>query len=125
MRSLVKRAPPPPWAPSSLSSAVPLAGAQAFANLKSAMVDYSKGDAEPRIACERLAAFKGKDVSTLQARLVPASDTAPAPCRMSGILEPEIAFEVNLPVCPYPQAARYTGAGRIDEAVDFRCVAAP
>ena len=44
---------------------------------------------------------------------------------MSGILEPEIAFEVNLPVCPYPQAARYTGASRIDEAVDFRCVAAP
>src|SRR4051794_11626068 len=78
------------------SSTVPVAG-QAFANLKSAAVDYSKADAEPRIACERLSAFKGKDVSTIQARLVPASDEAPAHCRVSGILEPEIAFEVNLP----------------------------
>jgi feruloyl esterase len=26
------------------------------------------------------------------------------------------------PLCPYPQVARYTGNGSIDEAANFRCV---
>ena len=29
------------------------------------------------------------------------------------------------PLCPYPQVARYTGQGSIDEAANFRCVAPP
>jgi feruloyl esterase len=28
------------------------------------------------------------------------------------------------PLCPYPQVARYTGSGSIDDAANFRCVAA-
>jgi feruloyl esterase len=27
------------------------------------------------------------------------------------------------PLCPYPQVARYSGEGSIDEAANFRCVA--
>ena len=27
------------------------------------------------------------------------------------------------PLCPYPQVARYSGQGSIDEAANFRCVA--
>jgi feruloyl esterase len=27
------------------------------------------------------------------------------------------------PLCPYPQVARYQGAGSIDEAANFACVA--
>jgi feruloyl esterase len=27
------------------------------------------------------------------------------------------------PLCPYPEVARYKGAGSIDEAENFRCVA--
>jgi feruloyl esterase len=26
------------------------------------------------------------------------------------------------PLCPYPQVARYTGQGSIDDAANFRCV---
>jgi feruloyl esterase len=29
------------------------------------------------------------------------------------------------PLCPYPQVARYTGSGSIDDAANFRCVAPP
>jgi len=29
------------------------------------------------------------------------------------------------PLCPYPQVARYTGSGSIDEAANFRCTAPP
>jgi feruloyl esterase len=27
------------------------------------------------------------------------------------------------PLCPYPQVARYSGSGSIDDAANFRCVA--
>src|SRR5512140_1618764 len=74
------------------------AHAQPFANLQSAAADYTVANAEPRITREALAAtFKDKDVASLTTRAVAATDTAPAHCRVSGILTPEIGFEVNLP----------------------------
>ena len=73
------------------------ARAQAFANVKNAAVDYSKADVEPRMACESLAAFKTEELVQLTARAVPAAESAPGHCRVSGVLAPEIGFEVNLP----------------------------
>ena len=74
------------------------AHAQPFANLKSSAVDYTVATAEPRIACDALAAaFKDKDVISLKTQSFAATDAAPAHCRVSGILSPEIGFEVNLP----------------------------
>jgi feruloyl esterase len=70
---------------------------QAFADLKSALVDYSKSDLEPRKACEALAQFKSKDVAQITATVVAAGAAAPAHCKVSGVLSPEIAFEVSLP----------------------------
>jgi feruloyl esterase len=29
------------------------------------------------------------------------------------------------PLCPYPQVARYTGSGSMDEAANFRCEIQP
>ena len=74
------------------------AHAQPFADLKSSLVDYSAADADPRISCDALATtFKDKDVVSLKTRAVPATSNAPAHCRVSGVLSPEIGFEVNLP----------------------------
>ena len=73
------------------------AKAQAFAELKSALVDYSKSDMEPRKACDAIGKFKSKEIVQLAAAMVPASDAAPAHCRVTGMLAPEIAFEVSLP----------------------------
>ncbi|HEY7441963.1 MAG TPA: tannase/feruloyl esterase family alpha/beta hydrolase [Vicinamibacterales bacterium] len=73
------------------------ARAQAFANVKQAAVDYSKADIEPREACENLAKFKADELVQLTTREVAGADGAPAHCRVSGVLSPEIAFEVNLP----------------------------
>jgi hypothetical protein len=71
---------------------------QAFANLKNARVDYSKADTEPRLTCERLGTtFKSKEAVQLKATLVAATADAPAHCRVAGLLDPEIGFEVNLP----------------------------
>ena len=81
-----------------LISTAPAARAQTFADLKTAAVDYSIADAEPRMTCEALAAtFKDPALVSLTTATVPAASGAPAHCRVSGVLSPEIGFEVNLP----------------------------
>jgi hypothetical protein len=77
-------------------TAMPAHG-QAFADLKSALVDYSKADLEPRKACDALSKFKSKEIVKIAAAAMPAAATAPAHCRVNGLLSPEIAFEVSLP----------------------------
>jgi Tannase and feruloyl esterase len=80
-----------------LVSAAPLS-AQTFAELKNSLVDYSKVDVEPRMPCDGLAtAFKNKDIVKLDTRTIAAAGNVPAHCRVSGVLSPEIGFEVNLP----------------------------
>src|SRR6185312_13650799 len=71
--------------------------AQAFAEVKSALVDYSKADMTPKKVCEALGSFKSKDIASIKATAVEADANAPAHCRVTGILSPEIAFEVSLP----------------------------
>jgi len=73
------------------------AKAQAFADLKTALVDYSKSDIAPRKTCDAMGMFKSKDIAQIAAASVAAAASAPAYCRVSGLLSPEIAFEVSLP----------------------------
>ena len=81
-----------------LMSVAPSARAQAFADLKTSAVDYSVADTEPRMTCDALAtAFKDRELVSLKTASVPAANSAPAHCRVSGVLSPEIGFEVNLP----------------------------
>jgi len=75
----------------------PAAHAQAFADVKSALVDYSKADLQPRKTCEDLGKFKSKEIAQIAAALMPAAGNAPAHCRVTGMISPEIAFEVSLP----------------------------
>ena len=46
-----------------------------------------------------------------------------APDRMvaSKVMDGEVTR--TRPLCPYPQVARYTGSGSIDDAANFACVA--
>ena len=73
------------------------ARAQAFADLKGALVDYSKAELAPRKMCEALGAYKGKEIKQISAVSIPGATAAPAHCRVTGTLSPEIAFEVSLP----------------------------
>jgi hypothetical protein len=73
------------------------ARSQDFADRKSALADYSKAGMEPAVGCESLASFKSADIAQISAALIPASDAAPVHCRVTGLLSPEIAFEVSLP----------------------------
>ncbi len=71
--------------------------AQDFSEVKTALVDYSKAATKPRKSCQTLGNFKATGIVQIMAEAIPASDAAPAYCRVSGQLSPEIAFEVSLP----------------------------
>ena len=72
------------------------AGAQAFADVANALVDYSKAEHKPRRACDTMGRFKSDEIGSIKAEMVVAS-AAPAYCKVTGTLKPEIAFEVSLP----------------------------
>lgn len=80
-----------------LSSHAMPARAQAFSALQSALVDYSRAEQSPKKICVDMATYKGKDIVRIHAAEVPASSAAPAHCHVSGVIAPEIAFEVSLP----------------------------
>jgi feruloyl esterase len=95
------------------------ASAQPFANVKHALVDYSKSDIAPELACESLASsFKGKEIVQLQSRVVPADGATPAHCRVSGVIDPEVAFEVNLPAMWNGRLYMIGNGGHAGEAPD-------
>jgi feruloyl esterase len=73
------------------------ARAQVFSDLESAAVDYSVANLEPAISCADIAAPSPSEVVGLGAIAIPESAAAPAYCRVTGTLDPEIAFEVSLP----------------------------
>ena len=76
---------------------VPEAQAQAFADARSALVDYSKADALPRKSCEAMGHYRSRDVLEIHAAAIAAEGAVPEHCRVTGTLKPEIAFEVSLP----------------------------
>ena len=80
-----------------LCAAASPAWAQAFANAKSSLANYTIADSMPQKMCESLSAFKGKDIVAIQARVVPATADTPQHCRVTGTISPEVAFEINLP----------------------------
>src|SRR5687767_4252424 len=72
--------------------------AQAFSEASKALVNYRLSEFVPRSACDAFtASVKIPDLVSLEGRQVPAADGAPAHCRVSGVIAPEVAFEVNLP----------------------------
>jgi hypothetical protein len=77
--------------------AVTTARAQDFSDVKTALVDYSQANLEARKGCQEMGKFKSKDIVQITAVAIPATDESPVYCRVSGLLNPEIAFEVSLP----------------------------
>ena len=73
------------------------AHAQPFADAKASRAGYSAANLAPQQLCEKLAELKLPEVVQIAARVVAADAAAPAHCRVSGVIDPEVAFEVNLP----------------------------
>ena len=71
--------------------------AQPFANAKTSLAGYTATDTAPQKTCDSVATFKGEGIVTIQARVVPATADTPQHCRVTGVITPEVAFEINLP----------------------------
>ncbi len=66
----------------------------------------------------------GRGINTIDALppLVAWVETGEAPARLIGRrVDRDGEVLMTRPVCPYPQVARYTGAGGIDDAASFAC----
>jgi Tannase and feruloyl esterase len=96
------------------------AHAQAFADRKSALIDYSKAEMEPGEDCAALGNFKPPDIAQITAAMMPASEAAPAHCRVTGLLSPEIAFEVSLPARWNGRFYMIGNGGHAGEAMEDR-----
>jgi feruloyl esterase len=99
-------------------AAAPSIHAQAFADVKSAVVDYSSATLEPHKACDTLSKFKSKEIAQIAATSVAASGGVPAHCRVTGMLSPEIAFEVSLPAKWNGRFYMIGNGGHAGEALD-------
>jgi feruloyl esterase len=73
------------------------AAAQAFADAKHSASGYSQARVVPRMHCAALAQYQTQALRSLNAAAVAAAAGVPAHCRVTGVLAPEIAFEVSLP----------------------------
>ncbi len=73
------------------------AQSQNFSDIRRSLVDYSKTDITPFKKCEDMGLFKAVDLVRISSEHLPAAGETPAYCRVRGMLDPEIEFEVNLP----------------------------
>lgn len=71
--------------------------AQPFAAAKSSLANYTATDTSPQKPCDSLGSFTSDGVLTIQARVVAATADTPQHCRVTGVITPEVAFEVSLP----------------------------
>ena len=61
----------------------------------SALADATR--VKPRVGCSSLLSQTGYDLSVTSATTIPATTEVPEYCRIVGLIQPEIRFEVNLP----------------------------
>lgn len=72
----------------------------------------------PKQACAALLAQTGYDFSIVSATPVPASADTPEYCRLVGLIQPEIRFEVNLPAAWNGRLYLFGNGGYAGEAID-------
>ncbi|MBI3514203.1 MAG: tannase/feruloyl esterase family alpha/beta hydrolase [Proteobacteria bacterium] len=81
--------------------AAPIAApAQNFANFSEAAqspIAYTRATTRPQLDCGALRAMSGGELTVTRAVVVAAADGVPEHCRVSGVIAPEIGFEINLP----------------------------
>lgn len=73
------------------------AHAQPFAEAAASRSNFSNATIAPSADCAALEVLGLPDLVRIAAKQVPADGAVPAHCRVSGRLDPEIDFEVNLP----------------------------
>src|SRR5262249_60474190 len=68
-----------------------------FLDAASSPVHYGVAPVMPGMACANVASLATAETAIVSARVVPAADGVPEHCRVTGLIQPEIRFELNLP----------------------------
>jgi feruloyl esterase len=96
----------------------PSSQAQVFSEAEASPVNYLNADKTPGKACASMSGFKTGEILKLEATSLPADGRIPAYCRVSGVIYPEIAFEVNLPAKWNGRFYMIGNGGHAGEALD-------
>jgi pimeloyl-ACP methyl ester carboxylesterase len=94
------------------------ASAQPFANARASEAQYLGGSLRPSGACEQLDVRGIADVVESTARTIAAEGNTPQHCRVSGVISPEVAFEVSLPAQWNGRLYMIGNGGHAGEALD-------
>jgi feruloyl esterase len=100
------------------AAVVSAADAQPFANARTSQAQYLSAERRPAALCEQLNVRGIADVAEISARTVAADGSTPQHCRVSGVLSPEIAFEVSLPTPWNGRLYMIGNGGHAGEALD-------
>jgi feruloyl esterase len=100
------------------SAAAIAAHGQPFADARASQAGYVGGALRPPAACEQLDTSRIADVVEIAARTLAAEGDTPEHCRVSGVLSPEIAFEVSLPTPWNGRLYMIGNGGHAGEALD-------
>lgn len=68
-----------------------------FLDATTSTIDYRVAAAGPRLPCRELRALSSGELTIVSAESVAAAGSTPAFCRVLGVIQPEIQFEVALP----------------------------
>ncbi|HTR86458.1 MAG TPA: tannase/feruloyl esterase family alpha/beta hydrolase [Reyranella sp.] len=68
-----------------------------FIDADKSAVHYSVAPVKAAMNCAGVSRLSWEAMTVLSARLVPAADGVPEHCRVSGLIAPEVRFELNLP----------------------------
>jgi feruloyl esterase len=107
-----------------LSPAFVSAGALAqngysFSEAANSAVRYGTTPATPVMTCANVAGLATAETTIVSARVVPAADGVPEHCRVTGLIQPEIRFELNLPANWNRRFYMHGNGGFAGEAPEF------
>ena len=107
-----------------LSPAFVSAGALAqngysFTDAGNSAVHYGTAPARPVMTCTNVAELATAETTIVQARVVPPADGVPEHCRVTGLIQPEIRFELNLPTDWNRRFYMHGNGGFAGEAPDY------
>lgn len=72
--------------------------AQIFSEADNSLSQYSQANLSAQLECSALSQLPIPDLVSMSANLIAADGDIPGHCKVEGLLDPEIAFQVNLPL---------------------------
>ena len=107
-----------------LSPAFVSAGALAqngysFTDAANSAVHYDVAPAKPAMSCVSVANLATAETTIISVRIVPEADGVPEHCRVTGLIQPEIRFELNLPIKWNRRFYMHGNGGFAGEAPEF------